>query len=76
VIGVEDLEWGEVVTACLVGSENLELKELQLFLRAKLASYKIPRKIYWLSGLPRNAMGKVEKAKLREQFSSQNSLLS
>ncbi len=75
VIGIEDEEWGEIVTACLVGSEQATLTELQLFLRAKMASYKIPRKICWLSKLPRNAMGKIEKAKLRALFSSQEPLL-
>jgi len=34
----------------------------------QLARFKQPRRIVFAEALPRNAMGKVEKAVLREQF--------
>ena len=38
-------------------------------LKTKLAGYKIPKRIVTLGELPRNAMGKVQKNRLRDQFS-------
>jgi len=37
--------------------------------RAALANFKVPKRIEMLDSLPRNAMGKVQKNVLREQFS-------
>ena len=35
-----------------------------------LARFKLPRKVFVIDELPRNAMGKVQKNLLREQFST------
>ena len=35
-----------------------------------LAGYKLPKAVFLVDQLPRNAMGKVEKAKLRETYKS------
>jgi acyl-CoA synthetase (AMP-forming)/AMP-acid ligase II len=45
---------------------NLEEKTLLQFLRAKLADYKVPRRIFFLESLPRNATGKILKTALRQ----------
>ena len=37
--------------------------------RERLAGYKVPRQVVVVAGLPRNAMGKVEKARLRDELS-------
>lgn len=68
VIGMEDSTWGEVVTAFVVLNcgENLEHSELKTWCESRLSPYKIPKKLHILEGLPRNAMGKVTKPKLRE----------
>jgi len=66
VIGVPDEEWGERVIALLIGSaEEAELKQ---FCQANLASYKRPKKYIFVDDFPRNAMGKIQKAKLREIY--------
>ena len=68
VIGEPDAAaiWGELITACVVAREGttVSLDELQLFARARLAPYKIPRALRLLAALPRNAMGKVQKKQL------------
>jgi malonyl-CoA/methylmalonyl-CoA synthetase len=67
VIGAPDPTWGEVVTACVVarGGAPLTLEVLQAFARDRLAPYKLPRALRLVDALPRNAMGKVQKQKLR-----------
>lgn len=37
-------------------------------LKGKLANFKVPRRVYVLDELPRNAMGRVKKNVLRERF--------
>ena len=67
VIGVPDPTWGECVTAWVVarGSTPPTLAELQAFARERLAPYKLPRALELCPALPRNAMGKVQKQRLR-----------
>ncbi len=72
VIGCPDEEWGERVTAIIVlrsGYESSE-KEIVAFCRKQLAAYKIPRKVIFTGELPANALGKVQKAKLRTSLCS------
>jgi len=67
VTGVPDPTWGERVTAWVVarGPTPPSLAALQEFARARLAPYKLPRALELLPELPRNAMGKVQKQRLR-----------
>jgi acyl-CoA synthetase (AMP-forming)/AMP-acid ligase II len=67
VIGVADATWGECVTAWVVprGAAAPKLSELQAFARERLAPYKLPRALEVVAELPRNAMGKVQKQRLR-----------
>ena len=39
-------------------------------LKTRLANYKVPKRVHVVDDLPRNAMGKVQKARLREQFAT------
>jgi malonyl-CoA/methylmalonyl-CoA synthetase len=38
-------------------------------LKSKIANFKVPKQIEIVEGLPRNAMGKVQKNVLRQQYS-------
>ena len=63
VIGVPHPDFGEAVVACVVGAvEEARVREA---LRERLAAFKIPKRVLVLEDLPRNAMGKVQKAELR-----------
>lgn len=70
IIGVPDAKWGEVGRAIVVvrPGETLTAEEVLAFCAGKLARYKIPKSVAFAPILPRNAMGKVIKAELREQF--------
>ena len=64
VVGIPDEEWGEIIGAGLVASEDLDLHELQGWLKQRLPNYKMPRIFKILPDLPRNVMGKVTKPDL------------
>ena len=66
VAGVPSERWGEEVTAFVVpsGSQPLVESELIAFAQERLASYKCPKRVVKLDKLPRNAMGKVQRALL------------
>jgi malonyl-CoA/methylmalonyl-CoA synthetase len=68
VIGLPDEVWGDRVTACVVlrGGRALTLDELRAWSRDRLAPYKTPRELRLLDELPRNALGKIQKGKLKE----------
>ncbi len=70
VIGVPDEEWGEVPMAVVVlkPGESAAPEELMEYCRANLAGYKRPRCVVFCEELPRNAMGKVLRRVLREQY--------
>jgi len=72
VIGCLDKEWGEKVTAVVVlnQGEAVAAEELIRFCRERLAPYKSPKSIVFRNDLPRNAMGKVQKAELRKEICS------
>ena len=67
-LGVEDNDFGQRLRAFVVleaGREASE-KDLQDHVKKNLARYKVPREIWFLDELPRNATGKVLKRELRE----------
>lgn len=70
VVGVSHPDFGEVGLAfvCRDGSGG-ELSEEAILghLKEHLANYKVPKKVFFVDSLPRNTMGKVQKALLREQ---------
>ena len=74
VIGCPDREWGERVKAVVVlnKAEAVSGSDLIAFCRERLASYKSPKSIIFKEGLPRNAMGKVQKAELRKEICLEN----
>ena len=66
VIGVPHPDFGEAVIAVATGAGD----EAALIAEARerLAGFKTPKRILFVDELPRNAMGKVQKALLRERF--------
>ena len=70
VIGVPHPDFGEAVTAIVVASPTARPDEASLLaaLRARLAGYKVPKRVVVVDDLPRNAMGKVQKNLLRELY--------
>jgi len=70
VIGCPDEEWGEQVTAALILKDGQTTTEENIisFCREHLASYKTPRRVLFVDVFPQNALGKIQKAKLRETF--------
>ena len=70
VIGVPHPDFGEGVTAIVVPSGKAELseEEIRSRLSQSLARFKVPQRIVAVDALPRNAMGKIQKNVLREQY--------
>jgi malonyl-CoA/methylmalonyl-CoA synthetase len=66
VVGTPSPEWGERVTAYLVGPEPLSLDALRRHCAERLAPYKHPRELHWVAALPRNALGKLQRHRLRD----------
>jgi malonyl-CoA/methylmalonyl-CoA synthetase len=70
VIGLPDRDFGEAVTAVVVPRPGAQLDAQALIasLRPRIAGFKVPRRIFIVSELPRNAMGKVQKNILRDSY--------
>lgn len=71
VVGIPDLEWGEIIAASLVPeNDKIDLEELTVWLKNKLPGYKIPRRYIFQNDLPRNVLGKVTKNELKKIFTT------
>jgi fatty-acyl-CoA synthase len=71
VIGRPDPKWGEVPVAIAAVHSDLDLGDLDQFLRERLARYKHPKALEIVDALPRNPAGKVLKTELRARFGAQ-----
>ncbi|GAA4728157.1 long-chain fatty acid--CoA ligase [Nocardioides endophyticus] len=76
VIGTPHDTWGEAVHAVIVRRPAQDVTEQELieFAGARLAGYKRPRSVIFVSALPRNPTGKVLKRELRATYRDQGSL--
>jgi len=70
VVGVAHPDLGEGVVAIIVPHNDARLDEASILasIKDKLARYKQPRRIFLVDELPRNVMGKVQKAQLRQSY--------
>jgi malonyl-CoA/methylmalonyl-CoA synthetase len=70
VIGVPHADFGEGVTAVVVGDKKTALDESAVLhaLDGRLAKFKMPKRVLFVDDLPRNTMGKVQKNVLRDTY--------
>jgi malonyl-CoA/methylmalonyl-CoA synthetase len=70
VIGVPHADFGEGVTAVVVCDKNAGIDEASVLkaLDGRLAKFKMPKRVFIVDELPRNAMGKVQKNILRDTY--------
>jgi o-succinylbenzoate---CoA ligase len=66
VLGREDPEWGEAVVALVRRREGATVTEAELreHAAARLARFKVPKAVRWVTVLPRTASGKLRRAEL------------
>ena len=71
VVGIPNIEWGEIIGASLILETNdLDIEELKDWMSEKLPSYKTPKKYIIQDDLPRNVMGKVTKKDIKDLFTN------
>src|SRR4051794_13374263 len=70
VIGVPHADFGEGVTAVVVCNKGADVTEAGVLsaLDGRLAKFKMPKRVFVVDELPRNAMGKVQKNILRDNY--------
>ncbi|MFT4049527.1 MAG: AMP-binding protein [Solirubrobacterales bacterium] len=68
VIGVDDADFGARLVAFVVPNDGADLDEAEIknHVKTHLANFKVPRNVFFLSELPRNATGKILKRHLQE----------
>jgi malonyl-CoA/methylmalonyl-CoA synthetase len=70
IVGLPHPDFGEVVAA-VIHSETgagLTADSIIFRLRDRIANFKVPKAVFFVDELPRNAMGKVQKNVLRERY--------
>ena len=70
VVGVPHPDFGEAVVAIFLrrsGFSDVTEPQVIAVCKERLANYKVPKWVFFMDELPRNAMGKVQKNLLRDQ---------
>jgi len=69
VVGIPDPRYGEEICACIRVREGSVITEdeIRTYVAARLARYKIPRYVRFVSDFPMTVTGKVQKFRIREQ---------
>lgn len=69
VTGKKDEHWGQVPIAFIVPQhEQVKKEDILSYAKEKLAKYKLPKEIYFVNSLPRNASNKLVRARLLEML--------
>lgn len=70
IIGLPDQDFGEKVVAAIAIKDDMSIAPEVLidYCKSRLASYKCPKQIFFVTELPRNAMGKIQKNILAQQL--------
>ena len=70
VIGVPHADFGEAVLAVVVAEPGAapDPAAIVAALKGRIAGFKVPKQVFVVAELPRNAMGKVQKNLLRDQY--------
>jgi malonyl-CoA/methylmalonyl-CoA synthetase len=68
VIGASDPARGELPVAFIEADDAVDDRALLAHLRTRIASFKVPKALYRIDALPRNAMGKIDKPQLRDEL--------
>ncbi|MEE8515589.1 MAG: AMP-binding protein [Alphaproteobacteria bacterium] len=70
-VGVPHTDFGEaiIVAAVTDGGECGEDEVIEMC-KDRLANYKVPKRVLFVDELPRNVMGKIQKAELRRRFAT------
>ena len=66
VVGVPDAQWGERVTALVVGDDGLTAAAVDSHCRDQLADFKCPKTIVFADEIPRTASGSIDRPAVRE----------
>lgn len=73
VVGLPDERWGEVPVAVLVRTSDsagqaLSADSVLAHLQARIARFKLPRRVVFMDSLPKSALGKVQKPQLQVEL--------
>ncbi|HVL07923.1 MAG TPA: AMP-binding protein [Burkholderiaceae bacterium] len=70
VFGVPHAEFGEALLAVIEPAPGapIDVEAVRAWLKARLASYKVPKRIELMDALPRQESGKIHKRKLRDAY--------
>jgi malonyl-CoA/methylmalonyl-CoA synthetase len=73
VFGVPHPDFGEAVTAAVTRDPkggNATEEAIVYSVKGELANFKVPKRVFFVDELPRNAMGKVQKNQLRDRYAA------
>ena len=66
VVGLTDERYGEVVAAFVIkGRGTLTKDDVRAWVAGKLSRHLVPKHVFWISGFPKTASGKIQKFELR-----------
>ncbi|HAR99471.1 MAG TPA: AMP-dependent synthetase [Syntrophus sp. (in: bacteria)] len=70
VIGLPHERWAEAITAFVIPKpgQTIEEKEIIALCKEKMMGFKVPKRVIFLPDLPRSAVGKVLKRKIRDEY--------
>jgi len=69
-VGIPDDKWGETVKGFVILNEESTISETEIIesTKEKIASYKCPTSINFISEMPRNPSGKILRRELRAPY--------